>query len=212
MGIRTIGNLLSGSSRFSYGLDDFRVYNRTLLDSEVVALYGNGDGDFGTHRYEEFPPVFDNVPVILLPKDAVLHWTFDNLDGNTITDISGYQNEGIADTNDSEFDLFLNNSTLGKKRKALKFAEDLTIRATLEESEDTYSLKNSFSISFWLNAEKSDASVISSGRINLSLNDSYLTSSIYVGSRWRNTEPFLIPLGSWVHVVLWWDGNKLRII
>ena len=75
LGIRTIGNLLSGSSRFSSGLDDFRVYNRTLLDSEVVALYGNGDGDFGTHRYEEFPPVFDNVPVILLPKDAVLHWT-----------------------------------------------------------------------------------------------------------------------------------------
>ena len=32
-----------------------------------------------------------------------------------------------------------------------------------------------------------------------------------MGSRWRETEPFLIPLGSWVHLVLWWDGNKLRI-
>ena len=98
---------------FLSGLDDFRVYNRTLSDTEVTNLFGNGEGDFGTHRYDDFPPVFDNVPIILLPKDAVLHWTFDNLDGSTITDISGYQNVGIADTNDSNFDLFLNNSTLG---------------------------------------------------------------------------------------------------
>ena len=93
----------------------------------------------------------------------------------------------------------------------MKFTEDLIVQTTLEESEETYSLKNSFSLSFWLNAEKADANIISSGRINVSLNNAYLSSSIYVGSRWRNSEPFLIPLGSWIHLVLWWDGNKLRV-
>ena len=115
------------------------------------------------------------------------------------------------DTNESDFDLFLNNSTFGKKGKALKFSEDLIIETTLGESEETYSLSNSFSISFWLNAEKANANIVSSGRINLFLENGYLTSNIFVGSRWRETEPFLIPLGSWVHLVLWWDGNKLRI-
>ena len=84
LGIRTIGNILGGGSRFSPAIDDFRVYNRTLSNSEITSLYGNGEGDFGTHRYESFPPVFDNVPVILLPKDAIAHWKFDNLDGTEV--------------------------------------------------------------------------------------------------------------------------------
>ena len=57
----------------------------------MQTIYGNGEGDFGTHRFDSFPPVFDNVPVILLPKDAILHWKFDNLDGIDVIDSSGFE-------------------------------------------------------------------------------------------------------------------------
>ena len=209
--IRTIGNVLQGGSRFSPSLDDFRVYERTLTNQEIETIYGSGEGDFGTHRYESFPPIFDNVPVILLPKDAIAHWKFDSLDGIEIIDYSGFENHGFVDNNDSGFDLFINNSAAGKKGQAIRFLDDLKIKTNLDESNDKPNLRNSFSLSFWMNTEDSDANVISSGRFNILIEDGYISANAYVGSRWRSTEPTLLPLGTWLHIVLWWDGNKLRL-
>ncbi|MEL0098080.1 MAG: LamG-like jellyroll fold domain-containing protein, partial [Opitutae bacterium] len=211
LGIRTIGNILAGGSRFSPALDDFRVYNRTLSTQEIETLYGNGEGDFGTHRYESFPPVFDNVPVILLPKDAIAHWKFDNLDGIDVIDSSGFENHGVVDGNDSSFDLFINNSTTGRNGQAIQFHGDIMIKCTLNEPDEETTLRDSFSMSFWLNTNDADASIVSSGRFNLFIENGYLTSNVYVGSRWRSTDPTLIPLGAWIHLILWWDGNKLRL-
>ena len=211
LGIRTIGNILAGGSRFSPAIDDFRVYDRTLSDSEVVTLYGNGEGDFGTHRFESFPPVFDNIPIILIPKDAIAHWKFDNLDGIDVIDSSGFENHGVVDGNDSDFDLFINNSTTGRNGQAIQFFDDLKIRCTLNEPDEETTLRDSFSMSLWMNSNDADASIVSSGRFNLFISDGYLSSNVYVGSRWRTTEPTLIPLGAWIHLILWWDGNKLRL-
>ena len=62
-----------------------------------------------------------------------------------------------------------------------------------------------------MNTNDADASIISSGRLNIFVTEGYLSSNVYVGSRWRSTEPTLIPLGAWIHLILWWDGNKLRL-
>ena len=69
--IETVGNA-HGNSKFSSKLDDFRVYDRTFSAYEVSVLYGNGDGDFGVHPYSDFPPSFDNVPVILPPRNPIV--------------------------------------------------------------------------------------------------------------------------------------------
>ena len=211
LGIRTIGNILAGGSRFSPAIDDFRVYDRTLSPQEVQTIYGNGEGDFGTHRFDSFPPVFDNVPVILLPKDAILHWKFDNLDGIDVIDSSGFENHGVVDGNDSGFDLFINNSIEGRNGQAIQFFDDVKIKCTINEPDEETTLRDSFSLSFWMNTNDADASIISSGRLNIFVTEGYLSSNVYVGSRWRSTEPTLIPLGAWIHLILWWDGNKLRL-
>ena len=79
--IQTVGNLIGGNGKFSSKLDDFRVYDRTFSSAEVQTLYGNGNGDFGVHPYGEFPPSFDNIPVILPPRNPIVYWTFNELNG-----------------------------------------------------------------------------------------------------------------------------------
>ncbi|MDA7699570.1 LamG domain-containing protein, partial [bacterium] len=60
----TIGNFVAGGASFAGKLDDFRVYDRTLSSAEISTLYGGGNGDFGVHPYQDFPPSFDNIPEI----------------------------------------------------------------------------------------------------------------------------------------------------
>ena len=211
LGIISLGNLSSNDGRFAPAMDDFRVYNRTLSPEEVLTLYGNGDGDFGTHTYSQFPPTFDNVPEILLPKEAIAHWKFDNLEGTEVLDSSGFENHAEVGNQDTNFDLFLNNSTEGRNGKAISFQNDITVQCILDETEESTSLSDSFSLSFWLNTQDRDASIVSSGRFNIYLADGYLNSNLYIGSRWNSTEPILIPFGSWLHIVLLWDGNKIRL-
>ena len=108
--------------------------------------------------------MFDNVPVILLPKDAILHWKFDTLDGIDVIDSSGFENHGVVDGNDSSFDLFINNSIAGRNGQAIQFFDDLKLKCTLNEPDEETTLRDSFSMSFWMNTNDADASIVSSGR------------------------------------------------
>ena len=40
--VETIGNSSGGFSRFTDKLDEFRIYNRAISESEVSILYGGG--------------------------------------------------------------------------------------------------------------------------------------------------------------------------
>ena len=51
--VSSVGNSVNGGMKFSSKMDDFRVYDRSLADDEIIS-YGNGDGDFGVHTYGEF--------------------------------------------------------------------------------------------------------------------------------------------------------------
>ena len=44
--VEVVGNLSGGFGRFSDKLDDFRIYDRALSGTEVIILYGGGNGDF----------------------------------------------------------------------------------------------------------------------------------------------------------------------
>ena len=209
LGIISLGNLSSNNGRFSPALDDFRVYNRTLYPSEVSKLYGNGDGDFGTHVYAESPPVFDNIPEIIVPKDALVHWEFNDLNGTVVLDSSGLGNHGVVETTDSNFDLFTSNIIDGKRESsALYFDDNLTIK--LLGSEEVANSRSAFTIAFWINTEDRNADIVDSGRFQVSIADGYLNAQAYIGSRWKQIEPVLFPFGSWVHLILWWDGTKLK--
>ena len=35
-------------------MDDFRIYDRALTSIEASDLYGNGNGDFGVHTFQDF--------------------------------------------------------------------------------------------------------------------------------------------------------------
>ena len=65
----------------------------------MQTLYGNGNGDFGVHPYGEFPPSFDNIPVILPPRNPIVYWTFNELNGTQVRDDSGKNNHGVFDDN-----------------------------------------------------------------------------------------------------------------
>jgi len=208
LGIISLGNLSTNFGRFAPSLDDFRVYNRTLSSTEISEIYGNGNGDFGTHTYSDFPPVFDNIPQILLPKDAVAHWKFDDLNGTQVNDSSGLENHGLAEDKDLDYDLFLENSQEGKRGSALHFDGNLTIK--LSNSPEILNARSAFSLAFWINTEDRNADLVNSGRFQIGISDGYLNAQVYVSSRWKEIEPVLFPFGSWVHLILWWDGNKLK--
>ncbi|GGA84319.1 hypothetical protein GCM10008015_26420 [Flavobacterium palustre] len=89
------------------------------------------------------------------PSDMVGHWPFKEAagEGDEITDLSNYSNNGKLD---SDFD----NSTVkiaGKANNALNFSTSKSnnYMASIPNEDQIYLNKNSFSISFWMNAATS---------------------------------------------------------
>ena len=198
-----------GYSKFASKLDDFRVYNRTLSSYEVSVLYGNGDGDFGVHTYSDFPPSFDNVPVILPPRNPVVYWTFDELNGTEVKDSSGRNNHGLWDNNISSSSDLFDYAETGRQGPGLRFDGNQTIRLTNDNG--TFDIRGPFSICFWLKTSDLNAEVLASGQFNVQLLDGFLQASANVGSQLLFTEPFPVPFDEWVHVVFSWNGNKLIV-
>ena len=137
LNIESVGNLFGGYGTFSEKLDDFRIYSKSLTNSEVVELYGNGDGDFGVHPYGEFPPEFDNIPEVIFPQNPIVYWTFNELNGSVVRDDSGIENHGMFydESNLTTPDLF-DHSETGKDGIAVRFDGNQTIK--LEQDVSTY--------------------------------------------------------------------------
>ena len=205
--IETIGNTIGGYSRFSPKLDDFRVYERTLSSTDVQTLYGNGDGDFGTHRYSEFPPSFDNIPVIIPPRNPLVYWTFNELNGTEVRDDSGKNNHGLFDDNLTITPNLFDYSEIGRNGTALRFDGNQTIE--LNNDNGTYDIRSPFSICLWLKTIDLDAEIFASGQFSLLMSDGFLTAYANIGAQSKFTEPVPIPSDQWIHLIFTWDGNKL---
>ena len=81
----------------------------------------------------------------------------------------------------------------------------------LTSSSEVLNARSAFSVAFWINTEDRNADLVNSGRFQISISDGYLNAQVYVSPRWKEIiEPVLFPFGSWVHIILWWDGTKLK--
>ncbi len=211
LNVESIGNLFGGYGAFSEKMDDFRIYSRGLTNSEIFELYGNGDGDFGVHPYEEFPPQFDNLPEIILPKNPLVYWTFNELNSSLwVRDDSGLDNHGYFydESNATAPELF-DHSESAKDGTGVRFDGNQTIR--LEQNEATFDVKGPFSACLWVKTEDLDSDVLDSGRFGIKVRDGFLWGQAQVGGIIRKTESIALPTESWFHLILTWDEKKLRL-
>ena len=210
LNIESVGNLFGGYGTFSEKLDDFRIYSKSLTNSEVVELYGNGDGDFGVHPYGEFPPEFDNIPEVIFPQNPIVYWTFNELNGSVVRDDSGIENHGMFydESNLTTPDLF-DHSETGKDGIAVRFDGNQTIK--LEQDVSTYNIQGPFSVCFWIKSEDLNADILESGRFAIKLADGFFWGQAQVGGVIKKTESIALPVDEWFHLILSWDGKKLRL-
>ena len=203
--VEVIGNHTGGSGRFSDKIDDFRIYSRTLGVSEVIELFGEGNGDFGSHPYNTNSPIFDNSPEILLPSNPIVHWTFDELNGTSIIDSSGKGNVGNAD---SFSNLYLH-SVPGRDGTALRFDENQTV--LLPNDFSKFNLTGPFTICFWLHTDDLDGYIFNSDRIKFYISNGFISAEASIGGSWKISNAFPLTSGQWVHYIYQWDGNKITI-
>ena len=149
-------------------------------------------GDFGVHPYQDFPPTFDNIPVILPPKKSNCLLTFNELNGTQIRDDSGKNNHAVFDDNLTSSPNAFNYSEIGKEGTALRFDGNQTI--VLRNDSGNFDLRGPFSLCFWLKTDDPDAEILASGQFQIIMSDGFLTAYAMIGSQLKSTEPFLIPL------------------
>ena len=210
LNIESIGNLFGGYGTFAEKMDDFRIYSRGLTNSEVYELYGNKEGDFGYHPYQDFPPEFDNIPEVLVPKSPVVYWTFNELNGSIIRDDSGVDNHGYFydESNLSMPDSF-DHSEVAKNGTGIRFDGNQTIK--LEQDDATFNIKGPFSVCLWLKSEDLNADILESGRFSIKLSDGFFWGQVQVGGVLKRTESIAMPSDEWFHIILSWDGKKLKL-
>ena len=86
--------VISGDNKTPVGI--YKITSH-LIDDDLPELYGNGDGDFGGHPYQDGAPSFDNRPKIQLPIMPLAHWTFNENNGTTLGDAPGNENNGTLE-------------------------------------------------------------------------------------------------------------------
>ncbi|MBT7742505.1 MAG: hypothetical protein HN727_11945, partial [Opitutae bacterium] len=208
--IGVIGNFEGGDERFSDKLDEFRIYSRALSALDVSELYGNGDGDFGGHPYQDGPPSFDNKPKIQLPVMPLAHWTFDENNGTLLTDASGNGNTGtLLNLNDPDAA-----RQEGKVGLGVKF-DGINDTASIN-SQTAFGLTGSFAVTFWAKTSDLDAHLLRSGQFRVEALDGFVRGRAFIGPElnqgsWTSTDWTPFALDEWNHYALSYDGVKLRL-
>ena len=158
--------------------------------------------------YQDFPPEFDNVPEIILPKNPLVYWTFNELNGTQVRDDSGYENHGFVEDNVTTPDLFAH-SAPGKQGSGMRFDGNETI--VLNQDATSFNVSGPFSVCIWLKSEDLNADVLQSGRFAIKIADGFLWGQARVGGIWKMTQAIPVPTEEWFHLILSWDENKLRL-
>ena len=203
--VDTIGNLSGGFGRFADKIDDFRIYDRALGASEIVELFGSGNGDFGAHPFSTYSPNFDNSPEIVLPSNPIVHWTFDELNGTVVDDSSGVGNVGDG-TSFSDLYLF---SEVGRNGTSLRFDGNQTL--LLPSNVATFNLTGPFAIGLWLYTDDLDGVIFRSDRIKFYISNGFINAEVRIGGSWKISNSFPLSINQWVHYILQWDGNKVVV-
>ena len=139
-----------------------------------------------------------------MPNSPIVHWSFDELNGTIVSDSSGLENNGSVVGN-SITDLY-DHSEQGRQGTALRFDENQSVY--LPKS-STFSLTDTFTLSFWLNTTDVDAVVLKSDQMRVEISNGFVSAGVYLGT-WINTSEIPLTTGDWVHYTLMWDGSKVR--
>ena len=203
--VEVIGNTLAGSERFADKLDEFRIYSRSLSAFEISELYGNGDGDFGGHPYQDGPPTFDNRPSVQLPIMPLAHWTFDEDNGTLLTDASGNGNIGTL----QNFADLTSARVAGRAGLGLKF--DGVDDNAWNNAQTAFNLGGPFAITFWAKTNDLSADLLKSGQIIVEANDGFARARAHISGSWVNTALVPFIMDEWNHYCVSYDGTTLRL-
>ena len=203
--VEVIGNTLGGSERFADKIDEFRIYSRSLSAFEISELYGNGDGDFGGHPYQDGPPTFDNRPSVQLPIMPLAHWTFDEDNGTLLPDASGNGNIGTL----QNFADLTSARVAGRAGLGLKF--DGVDDNAWNNAQTAFNLGGPFAITFWAKTSDLSADLLKSGQIIVEANDGFARARAHISGSWVNTSLVPFIMDEWNHYCVSYDGTKLRL-
>jgi hypothetical protein len=172
-------------------IDEVRVYNRVLSDSEVSILYKQGGSKISSTN--------SGLPSTGLNSGLVGHWTFDGKDLRTnVTDRSGNSNTGYLQA-------FTSTSTAvtpGKIGQAINFSGASNSYINVGKNSSLSLGTGDFTISFWLNRPSDPAGYIFSNKFHLFYDNS---STIFTFRKSGGTETKISSLptaNKWVNVVI----------
>ena len=78
-------------------------------------------------------------------------------------------------------------------------------------SPDSFDVLSPFSVCLWVHTEDLDSVLLESGRFSIIVSDGFLYGQVRIGGTWRQTESMVLPSGQWFHLILLWDGNKVKL-
>jgi hypothetical protein len=216
-----LGQRGTASGYMKGGLDEVRIYGRTLSASDVKKLYNMGKSKFQV----------SNVPGNL-KRGLVGHWTFDAKNMvNNVADVSGNGNTGYL-----QFGASGNTSTssmrvIGKIGQGLKF--DGVDDAVVIPDSNTFTFSDGsndkpFSLSLWVNYQgwntsdsnpfvalinkansyipfyfEWDFAIGTNGKVGFQLDDTSTSNKIRVDS------VETVPKNKWTHLIATYNGSGL---
>jgi hypothetical protein len=199
-----IGANTGGSANhFNGQMDDIRLYNRTLSAAEITELYESYD---------------NRVSVSTLQKGLVGNWTFDDAADGTAKDSTPYRNGGTVTGATTTTD------RKGQSNKAYSF--DGTNDELDVGDADTFSFgdgsnDSTMTITAWINATDTAANrdIVTKWaaddvpqaewvfRVDSSDKLAFFARDVSAGVNINRTSDSAVTQGSWIHVVVTYDGT-----
>ncbi len=192
---------------FPGAIDEPRIYNRALSDSEVQMLYQAGAGDKLNSADSQADSQIDP-----LQKGMVGYWELDDGSGTSAADASGNGNTGTL-TNGPTW-------TTGKINGAVTFNSGATNGQYIDAGASVDdSITNAFALSAWISPEglsgqreimRNDAGNGNRG-IDIRTNGAHAEVYTYNGAVRSVMGSITLSTSVWTHIVGTYDGTSLKL-
>jgi serine/threonine protein kinase len=71
---------------YAGGIDEVRIYNRALSDGDLYQLYESKPSFFTSQKPQAYPVQKKPLPKLNVRPELIAHWTFENIQNNTLID------------------------------------------------------------------------------------------------------------------------------
>lgn len=185
---------VGGGNRWNGGLDDLRLYNKSLTNAEIAALFNNSD--FSVNRTISKP---------------VGHWKLDEGNGSLFKDNSGNGNDAII-TSPSGI-----NWTTGKLGQAAVFSSNTGAFGNVLHN-SSIDITEQITISAWirpnavenkgilskLNGDGYEFRIFSDGKLEFRINR-FTSGTLF---KLTSKQSYIADGKTWTHVAVTFDGSK----